>query len=305
MPPPRCVRRPRRRARPAGAPRRSEVEPDAVVEDHAARRGRPRGQLGHPRRVVGPQPPARVRQQHATAQPPDAAVEELRVRRAVRGAVVEQQHALGERHRPRGPGDDGGGRGHREQPQHVEQHLHVPAGHHQRRRAARQVRHGGPVLGDHIALARPPRVLEGRTGLPHPGQVLLVDEPDDGLRVGPRRAAHGVVAAVPRHLAQPAAARRRAGAGTAPGARAAPPGAAARRRRSSGSRARTSCQRACSRRFTAAAAEQRVELGVVGLRAPPSRPSPSRPAAARSSAPTTGPRVGRRCGPRTNALTRA
>jgi hypothetical protein len=95
-------------------------------------------------------------------------------------------------------------RGHREQPQHVEQHLHVPAGHHQRRRAARQVRHGGSVLGDHIALARPPRVLEGRTGLPHTGQVLVVDEPDDGLRVGPRRAAHGVVAVVPGHLAQPA-----------------------------------------------------------------------------------------------------
>ncbi len=93
------------RAPGGSAPVGVEVEPHAVVEHDAAGRRGPAGQLGHPRRVVGPQPPARVREQHAAGQPAQPGVEELRVRRAVRGPVVEQQHPLGQRHRPGRPGD--------------------------------------------------------------------------------------------------------------------------------------------------------------------------------------------------------
>ena len=85
---------------------RSRRTPSSRITQRAG--AAPHGQLGHPRGVVDAQPAAGVRQQHRAADPAQPHVG--RTRRATarsRRAVVEQQHAVGQRHRPGRPRDDG------------------------------------------------------------------------------------------------------------------------------------------------------------------------------------------------------
>ena len=291
-------RRSTTRASGGRPPSGSEVEAHPVVEHHAARRCEPRRPARPSAGVVDPQPPARVRQQHAAAQPPRGRRRRPRRATSVRGAVVEQQTRSVSAIAPADQATTTAGSGHREQLQHVQQHADVAARDDQRRRRAR-ASCGTSARCPATAgpLRRPPRPVEGAAGLAHPGQVPLVHEPDDGLGVGQRARGAPASRAAPRHLVQRPQRVVELRPGRAPAARAARPGAPARRRRTRGRGPSTSSQRACSREVDAAAAEQRVELGVVGLALLPARGDrrdrarqverPSRP---RSS-------VGRRCGP--------
>ena len=238
---------------PAGSAGAVEVEPDAVVEHDAARRRGPAGQLGHPRGVVGPQPAAGVRQQHAAGEP-------ARGRRpgnsacagALRGPVVEQQHPLGQRHRPGRPGDHGRTGRPVEQPQHVQQHARRarrrPRARHALSSTPPDLRRGARRPAGAPRAASAPRT---RRALRAPGPGAARRRAGRGLGVGARGLPHrGAAAAVARHLAQGPERAVELHDGTAPAARPARPGARARPTAYSGSCSSTSCQRAYSRRLT-------------------------------------------------------
>ena len=90
-----------------------------------------------------------------------------------------------------------------EQPQHVPQHPDVPARDHQRRGSRQPPPPPRPGAGHRRALRGPPPLRERGPLLRDPREVPLVDEPDDGLGVGAGLVPHPrAAAAAPGHLAQ-------------------------------------------------------------------------------------------------------
>ena len=133
----------------------------------------------------------------APRDPAQTLVGELGVRRPVRRAVVEQQHPLGQRHRPRRPGDNrSAARARANSRSTCTSTPTCPPATTSAAAAASRSRHGLPVPGDHRPLRGPPRPRRSRPLPRDPGEVSLVDEPDDGLGVGPRGVVHARSTAV-------------------------------------------------------------------------------------------------------------
>ncbi len=107
-------------------------EPRALVQRDARARGESPGEELHADGVVQAEAPARVRQGHHAGAEAHAGPEHLRIAPALGRGVVEEHDALGDRHRPGGPGDDRQRRGedaHQvEEPQAVVEDPDVPAG---------------------------------------------------------------------------------------------------------------------------------------------------------------------------------
>ena len=223
------------------------------------------------------------------------------------GAVGEQHHPVGQRHRAGGPGEHDGRRGAPRTaaaraaapptcPPVIDQ---TPAPRDQLGPTC------GAVPGDDSRSAGRQAASNVGAGSRHPGQVPLVERAAAPPRRRPARAAPARPASLSRRVTSSSAcaAPARPAARTAPAARSAHRAVVdARRRRSSRvARPSTSSQRCVQPEVDRAAAEQRVQLGVVGLALRQPAVTVARPCPAGSSVrPTGGPsRCGRRCGPRT------
>ena len=203
--------------------------------------------------------------------PPETRPEDLGVRRPVRGAVVEQHDALGQRHRPRRPRDHDGRR--RAPRTAAARRSSSPTWPPATTRAPRRPRISAtsarcPATAARSAAARPRR----RRAVPRTtrAEVPLVDEPDDALGVGAARRGAPRQGGVGRATSCSARSARRADQ-VSSRCSASAAGARARRRRTPGRASSTSSQRAYRREVDAAAAEQRRRARRRRARAPASR----------------------------------
>ena len=126
------------------------------VQQHRPVRVHPPRQLGEALPVPEVEPDAGIREEGDSGEQREPVPEDLRTRRTSRKPVVEQDHARGEHHRSRRPGEDRKRRQRVRQPEEQEpvpDDGHVPAGQHHRGGSREQTLQFLPLLADRRTLS--------------------------------------------------------------------------------------------------------------------------------------------------------